>query len=187
MIQNRDTLETTDNGWIAVALGVTIALLAALSSSLYARAEQAEKTVANFEAEPKVQQMAEAYSLDMVDYAKKQFGIELNWSDESIRQIEQIADTLHKAYEKDRPPIDKIAPFYKMMGSYIGEVFRRNYGAEWGWVILEGNRFPGMQRKPSNLFWPWGKAQHRIVNGSEDNLWHYYAFLLRQDEPGAKQ
>jgi len=38
--------ETTNNGRIAVALGVTIALLAALSWSPPARTEQAEKAVA---------------------------------------------------------------------------------------------------------------------------------------------
>ena len=66
-----------------------------------------------------------------------------------------------------------------MLGSYIREVFRRNYGAEWGWVTVQGNRFPGMQRKPDSLFWPWGKALNRIVNGPEDNLWHYYRVLLK--------
>jgi hypothetical protein len=74
-----------------------------------------------------------------------------------------------------------------MLGSYIGEVFRRNHGAEWGWVALQGSRFVGMERKASNLFWPWGKAQNRIVKGPEDNLWLYYQYLVNPDTPVLKQ
>ncbi|MDR3416175.1 MAG: hypothetical protein P4L83_08315 [Nevskia sp.] len=65
-----------------------------------------------------------------------------------------------------------------MMGSYIGEVFRKNHQAEWGWVTLQGNKYPGMHRQSVGLFWPWGKAQGRIVNGYEDNLWNYYQIGL---------
>ena len=39
-----------------------------------------------------------------------------------------------------------------------------------------------MHRDPIGLFWPWGKAQSRIVNGSEDNLWDYYRSGPRQTQ-----
>jgi hypothetical protein len=113
------------------------------------------------------------------DYAKQTYGIDLDWSDDSVQQVERIAALLHDDYKKTQPSSEQIAPFYKMLGSYVGELFRRNHGAEWGWVTLQGDRFPGMQRKPDSLFWPWGKALNRIVNGPEDNLWHYYRVLLR--------
>jgi hypothetical protein len=135
--------------------------------------------MSNFEADAEIQKIAEAYALDMIDYAKQTHGIDLDWSDDSVQQVERIAALLHNDYEKTRPSSEQVAPFYKMLGSYIGEVFRRNHGAKWGWVTLQGNRFPGMQHKPSSLFWPWGKALSRIVNGPEDNLWHYYQVLLR--------
>ena len=133
--------------------------------------------MSSFEAESQIQQIAEAYSLDMIDYAK-QIGVELDWSDESIQNVEDIAEALHAAYRKDHPTPEQTEPIYKMIGSYIGEVFRRNHGAEWGWVTLEGSRFPGMKVKADTLFWPWGRAQNRIIKGSEDNLWHYYQYLL---------
>src|SRR5215470_36272 len=136
-----------------------------------------EMPVSSFEAESQIQQIAEAYSLDMIDYAK-QIGVELDWSDESIQNVEDIAEALHAAYRKDHPTPEQIEPLYKMIGSYIGEVFRRNHGAEWGWVTLQGSRFPGMEGKADNLFWPWGRARNRIIKGSEDNLWHYYQYLL---------
>ncbi len=140
--------------------------------------EDGEGTVSSFEADDKIQQIAEAYSLDMVDYAQQHFGVRLDWSERSIERLERIAATLHEQYMKDRPSAEQIEPFFKMLGSYMGEVFRKNHGAEWGWVSLQGNRFPGMQRAPSTLFWPWGRAQNRVVNGAEDNLLHYYQHLL---------
>jgi hypothetical protein len=136
--------------------------------------------MSNFEADPEIQKIAEAYALRMIDYAKDTHGIKLDWTDNSIRVVERIAGAFHDEYKKNPPSSEEIAPFYKGIGSYIGEVFRRNHGADWGWVTLEGERFPGMQSKPGSLFWPWGKALNRIVNGPEDNLWHYYQFgLLR--------
>lgn len=127
-----------------------------------------------FEADPKVQKMAEAYSLDFIDFARANFQIELDWSDESVAQVEKIAAGLHENYIRTKPSDEQIAPFYKGLGSYIGEVFRRNHQAEWGWVTFNGTRFPGMHRDKVGLFWPWGKVQSRIVNGAEDNLWAYY-------------
>jgi hypothetical protein len=133
----------------------------------------------DFEPDSKMQIMAAAYSQDMVDLARERFGISLDWSDNSIQQIERIAALLHDHYVKDHPPEETIAPFYKMLGSYLGEVFRKNHKGTWGWVTLKGARFPGMKREPSSLFWPWGKARNRIFNGPEDDLWQYYQYLLR--------
>src|SRR5262245_25957284 len=116
----------------------------------------------------------------MVDYAKQTHGITLDWSDDSIRGIERIAGVLHDAYKKTPPSSEQLEPFTKMVGSYIGEVFRRNHGADWGWVTLQGSRFPGLQAKAGTLFWPWGRAMNRIVNGPKDNLWHYYQALIER-------
>jgi hypothetical protein len=155
-------------------LMLTVALLITWSP-----ASRGQQPMSNFEADAEIQKIAEAYALDMIDYAKQTHGIDLDWSDDSVQQVECIAALLHDEYEKAKPTDDQLAPFYKALGSYIGEVFRRNHGAEWGWVTLQRNRFPGMQHRPGSLFWPWGKALNRIVNGPEDNLWGYYRALLR--------
>jgi len=162
-----------------VRLGFATLLLAVALVITSSPASQAQQSMSKFEADPEIQKIAEAYALDMIDYAKQTYGIDLDWSDGSVQQVERIAALLHDEYEKAPPTSEQIAPFYRALGSYIGEVFRRNHGAEWGWVTLEGDRFPGMQHRPSSLFWPWGKAMNRIVNGPEDNLWHYYQVLLR--------
>lgn len=149
-------------------------LCLALSQPLAHAAEPMQK----FEPDKNVQKMAEAYSLDLVDFAAQHFKITLNWSDESIREVEKIAAALHDDARSSKPTEEQLAPFYKGLGSYIGEVFRKNHGGVWGWVTFNGQRFPGMQREKIGLFWPWGKAQGRLVNGPEDNLWVYYQVAL---------
>ena len=131
--------------------------------------------------------MAEDSSRNLIDWARDQFGIHLDWSDDSIREIERIAGLAHEHYREKAPPFEHIKPYCTMIGSYIGEVFRRNHGAEWGIVTLNGASFPGMKHKPDGHFWPHGKAQQRILAGPEDNLWFYYRVLVSKVEPEAGQ
>ena len=135
----------------------------------------------NFAPDAKIQAIATAYAQDMVDYAQSRYQIQLDGTDQSIEQIEKIATQLHEAYVKQPPTEDQLNTFIKMLGSYTGEVYRKNHGAEWGWVTLNGNRFPGLRRQQSKLFWPWGKARDRIINGKEDNLFNYYKYLADPD------
>src|SRR5215468_7948501 len=81
----------------------------------------------------------------MIDFAKTTFGIDLNWSDESIRQIETIAAALHEDYKKKHPTPEQVAHMYRMVGSYIGEVYRKNHGAEWA----------GSSRQAATVFPAW--------------------------------
>jgi hypothetical protein len=81
-----------------------------------------------------------------------------------------------------KPSEDQILQFSKMFGSYVGEVFRRNHGARWGMVTVGGDTLPGMEaNKSRSRFWPWGRVQDRLVNGAEDNVWHYYQLLAEQE------
>ncbi len=80
---------------------------------------------------------------------------------------------------KPPPTEEQVSTFAKMLGSYVGEVFRRNHGAEWGMVTLGDDSIPGLRASGSEqLFWPMGKVQKRLVNGPEDNVWHYYQDLV---------
>jgi hypothetical protein len=138
----------------------------------------------DFKEDQKVQQMAEAYAEDTVAFAAKQFKIKLDWSDDSIAQVETILDLMHKHSLKDKPTKEQIFDFAKGLGSYVGEVYRRNHGASWGMVTMDAETLPGLKtEKSGQVFWPWGKANNRIINGEEDNIWHYYQMLVQKDDP----
>ena len=135
-----------------------------------------------FTEDPKVQQVTEAYARDAVDFARNQFKLSLDWSDASIAHIETMLTVLHEQMAAANPTDEQIFQFAKLFGSYVGEVFRRNHGATWGMVTLEGQSFPGLNASgPAGLFWPWGRAQNRIKNGPEDNIWHYYQHLISRN------
>jgi len=135
----------------------------------------------NFAADPKIQQIAEAYALDAVDFAAKISVGKLDWSDSSVAHVETILSSLHSQAATAKPTPEQVFQFAKAFGSYIGETFRRNHGATWGMVTLQGQSFPGLKADgAAGLFWPWGRAQNRLTNGSEDNVWHYYQALIQR-------
>jgi hypothetical protein len=67
----------------------------------------------------------------------------------------------------------------KMWGGYVGEVIRRRWGGDW---TTETAAQPGpvitLRVLGADIFPP-AKVYKRIVNGSEDNVWHYYQILSR--------
>ena len=134
----------------------------------------------SFTPDEKIQKIAEAYALDACDFLRDNFHITLDWSDSSIQHIESVMDRFHREAAKARPTPEQVMQFAKMFGSYIGEVYRKNHGATWGLVELEGQRFPGLKAQASDTtFWPWGRARNRLVDGAENNVWHYYSELIK--------
>ena len=135
---------------------------------------------ANFQADAKIAKIAEAYALDAVDFAARNFQIILDWSDDNVRLVEGCLKTLHDQLGDARPAEETVWTFAKVFGSYVGEVFRRNHGGEWGMIQLDGESFPGIQYESGVLCWPWSRAYKRITIGGEENIWHYYCILLEK-------
>src|SRR6186997_149771 len=85
-----------------------------------------------------VNDMMEAYAEDAVDYAK-QLKKSLDYSEESIRQVEDICTMLYNAIPKSflgklikkSPSEETIIQMSKMLGGYIGEVMKKHYGGNW--------------------------------------------------------
>jgi hypothetical protein len=134
-----------------------------------------------FTADPKILEIAEAYALDAIDHAR-QFRVVLDWTEKSIAEVEEVLAAMHNAYisSTPKPPEDRVLVFAKAYGSYIGEVYRRFHGGEWGMVTLDGQTFPGMRGSSGAHFWPWGRALSRIKEGPEDNVYDYYKMLLEE-------
>ncbi|MBC3919116.1 hypothetical protein H8L32_16615 [Undibacterium sp. CY18W] len=141
-----------------------------------------DKANQSFSADPNIQKIAEAYSLDAVDYAKNQFGVRLDWTDASIEEVEKTLARMHSSYMETTPkPTEaQVMQFAKAFGSYLGEVSRRNHGAEWGIVNLFGQKFPGLKTSSGMLFWPWMKVSKRITLGSEEDVFFYYQAFLNK-------
>jgi hypothetical protein len=134
--------------------------------------------------QPTVNDMMVAYAQDGVDYAKQRFGITLDYSEPSVQLVEEVLGKMHQTIPKSgiaklfkkTPPKETVDQLSKMLGGYVGEVMRRHWGGEWK---LESAAFPGQQVVTLHVansgdVWPHFKAGKRLLNGAEDNIWHYF-------------
>ena len=134
-----------------------------------------------FTAEPKVQQVAEAYALDCIDFVKGQFKLELDGSDESILKLEPILDNLSNYVKTKGMPPERVETFSKMFGFYIGETYRKNHGGvTWGRVSINGQNYHGLGKTDTNeaFIWPVANVANRIHLGSEANIAIYYSAII---------
>lgn len=135
----------------------------------------------SFVADDKIKQIAEAYTLDAIDFAAERFQITLDRSEDSIEQVEAVLDLLHKNIRTSRPSEDDIWIMAKMFGSYVGEVLIQHHGGQWGHITFDGETSPGTcNAAVTRFYWPWAKAHNRLKKGPEDNVWHYYMMLTNK-------
>ena len=139
--------------------------------------------------EPTVNDMMEAYALDAIDHARRAFERKLDFSAESVEQVEAI---LTEMYDLKKPkgflsrllratPSEEVLwTFSKMYGAYVGEVLRRLGGGEWylDEEVVPGQRTIGL-RKNDHRVWPPSKVGKRLFNGPEDNVWHYFQIVAQ--------
>ena len=137
---------------------------------------------------PTVGDMMAAYAGDAVNHAKAACGITLDYSPDSVRQVENVLEQLYSAMPRGflarlfgkRPSDGDVWSICKMYGGYIGEVVRRAGGGEW---VLDTEITPGEQvialRKGDGRMFPPSKVQKRLTNGSEDNVWFYFQVLMK--------
>ena len=139
-----------------------------------------------------VRQMMEAYASDAVNAARNNFNIELDYSPESIKTIEDLLGRLYPAVRRgwfrrllrlglSDEQVDMIC---KMFGGYIGEVVRRQKGGEWAIITnpLGTENVIALVNGEEKIFPP-SKVYKRLVNGEEDNVWHYFQVVTELSEP----
>jgi hypothetical protein len=133
--------------------------------------------------EATVADVTAAYALDAVDHAKATANIQLDFTAESIAQVEEILAMLHDALPKGffsklfkrGPSSDDVLTMSKMYGSYVGEVLRRVRGGEWALIDGQVTLANG-----DESIWPIAKVHKRITNGSGDNVAVYFKVLVEE-------
>ena len=120
------------------------------SMTLSDNGQNPDETV-QFVADKKVARTARDLAKRMVYLGYDQFDMRLDYSDASIKDLDQAAVQFHHdlqspliASDKRDSQVDAIA---SLLGSYLGETYVRNHGAEWGrnhelrWIV--DGRSPG--------------------------------------------
>jgi hypothetical protein len=109
---------------------------------------------------------------------KLQFGESLDFSSESLEQVERIMSALHKQVTEGAPDRklsdDHITELSTLWGIYVGEVIRRYYGGQWS--LADG--VPDLVLGGRNAS-PLAKVRKRIVDGPMDNLKYYFTSIMK--------
>jgi hypothetical protein len=139
-----------------------------------------------------VRKMMEAYATDAVDATRANFGIELDYSPESVKTVEEllgrISPQLRRGWLRrffriglSETEVDTIC---KMFGGYIGEVVRRKRGGVWQIVQnpLGDENVIALVNGDDKIFPP-SKVFKRLVNGEEDDVWFYFQVVTDVLEP----
>ncbi len=124
-----------------------------------------------------------ALAHDAVEFARRNFGVALDFSNASVERVEIIAEELYQSIPHGvlnrlfhlSPSEGEMQNICNMLGAYIGEVFRRSKGGEW--ATNQEFSAVGIQHGASWLF-PQAKVHDRLTNGSEDDLWAYFRRLI---------
>ena len=150
---------------------LVIALLASFSVNSFAGDQK-------FEADNVLAKRAAKRAEELTKMVEAQFQIKLDYSDDSIEQVDIVMDKIHASFLEEQPPEEALIPISQGFGSYIGEVYRRNHEATWGWITEGDKVFPGLKQATGGYFWPWAKALDRIKTNTTPNISDYYHFLV---------
>lgn len=117
---------------------------------------------------------------EAVDIADKSYGIKLDYSTESVQQVEVVLGKLHDELQQ-RKSEEGVRGLAMAFGAYIGESIRKKYPeAKWD------RDHPVAGEKSYPLHWldgdsfPVGWCFKRITNGPEDNVWDKFVFASKE-------
>jgi hypothetical protein len=141
-------------------------------------------------------EIMQSYAEQAVAAARAQ-QIELDYSEESLKQVENILERLDGPMRGGAPgaaagavPSDsETEDLCKMWGGYLGEVVRRRWGGEW---VLEnypgGNVLTVALSTPGGTVFPSMKIYRRLSQGAAENVWSFYCMLRDRfrAKPGGK-
>ena len=106
-----------------------------------------------------------------------------DYSVESLKVVDQLLEEL-SSYEPDEDGICNLA---SMVGCYIFETARKNYGGEYYWIEKEQQPvlIAGLPDLQISIR-AWEKVKGRLINGKEDDIPFYIAGYKEHVEHGKK-
>ena len=145
-------------------------------------APQPDEPASPFEPDAQVARVAVTYATDCVDLARSVYAIELDYTIASVAGAEELAKRIVAATPRfslhPRERDETLDDEANMLGFYLAEVVRHEWGGEHGWVHpSDGTRRTGMRLPDGSLCEPVERARQRLLRGSEYDLVAYVAGL----------
>jgi hypothetical protein len=136
---------------------------------------------ASFTTQLELSKAAESYATECVDFMTSQFQVTLDYSTESIVAIEHCVGVLHDQLAEHPLTEEQLDYLSKIFGSYLGETYRKNYGAAWG---LMDDRQPALKTTTDVICFPWVRVYKRITQGPGENLVAWFGSLTENNGSG---
>ncbi len=134
----------------------------------------------DFEVDSALGTNARKWAEEFVVFADERYDVKLDWSQVSIKFLDEIVNELHTTFVAEQPDPQLVSPISRALGSYVAEVYRIFYGGQWGWISLESGAFPGVRSEAWSLFLPLQKAHDRITLDEGPDIWEYFQLLTEQ-------
>ena len=118
--------------------------------------------------------------------AAREYHIHLDYSEESLQQVETILDRLQDpipggvrgAATSAAPSDAETEDLCKVWGGYLGEVVRRRWGGEWVLETYPGGNFLTVALSvPGGKVFPSMKIYRRLSQGAAENVWSFYCMM----------
>jgi len=135
-----------------------------------------------------IEAMVKDYAQAAVELAKE-FKATLDFSENSIMEVEVILTQFAQDISTGMPPADEMAEMCKLWGCYLGEVVRRRFGGEWCFETYPGKQFATLTLNVGgNKLFPSMKVHRRLTEGENDNVWAFFKMVRAKLEavPGGK-
>ena len=119
--------------------------------------------------------MMEGYAQAAVDCARREFKQKLDFTAESIDELDEILVLVGESPELD---VDFEA---RLWGSYLGEVLRERYAGSWEMTQYPGGvvAVPAVDVRGSRLF-PLMKVYRRLTVGEEEDLRAFFSMVTER-------
>lgn len=126
-----------------------------------------------------------------VENVKRLFGIDLDYSIQSVESIEKIVlAKLHEEYRQGQLSEEALGTNMLSLGAYIGEVIKRAHGASWAAekglfdgpkVSIDGGSIYIVTKEGTQLnVCAW--CHKRITNGLDDNVWAKFQISMQMKD-----
>ncbi len=102
-------------------------------------------------------------------FSRKHLVLELDYSAESIAEIERSVDTLDFAIAGGASP-ENVDMITSLWGAYLGEVIRQKIGGDW---VLDENGDPCLRCERSTVS-PHEQVRQRLTHGTDYDLLGYF-------------
>jgi len=130
---------------------------------------------------------------EAVTIARDRYGVTLDFSEASVKQLETLLAGMHgglpKLGDPARPSDQWITSIAVTLGAYLGEILRRNLGGTW---LKQNPTAPGslpVLNVHGNILTPCRKVLKRILEGSGENVAYFYQVacqIIREQKPQTK-